>query len=76
MSSLEKRMAMHVRFLICGDCFWCASYLDPRSVGECPTCGSRMIEDMPVSANERYTFDQSPRGGVVLGFLPLPAQAA
>ena len=29
---------------------------------------------MPVSANERYTFDCNPRDGVVLGFLPLSVQ--
>ncbi|HEY7507996.1 MAG TPA: hypothetical protein VH677_02615 [Nitrososphaera sp.] len=69
------KIARHVRFLICDDCFWCASYF-AGSVAGCPACGSKMIEDMPVSANERYTFDCSQQGGVVLGFLPLSAQAA
>lgn len=65
-----------VRFLICNICFWCASYLDSRSVAACPSCKGSMIEDMPVSANERYTFGYNQREGVVLEFLPLSIQAA
>ncbi len=70
------RVASRVRFLICDDCFWCASYLDPRSVTACPSCKSSMIEDMPVSANERYTFDRNTREGMLLGFFPLSVQTA
>ena len=53
---MAERIARHVRFLICGDCFWCASYF-AGSVTGCLSCGSKMIDDMPVATNERYTFD-------------------
>lgn len=73
---LTKRIATEIRFFICDNCFWCASYLNPRLLAECPSCGGKTIENMPVSSNERYTFDYNQQDGVVLGFMPLSTQTA
>lgn len=59
------------RFLICNECFWCASYLDPGfAASSCPSCSAATVEDMLISPNERYTFDYSAGRGVVLEFAP------
>ncbi len=45
------------KFLVCGSCFWCASYINVRDTVEtCPSCMYGKVESMPLSDNEIYTF--------------------
>jgi hypothetical protein len=41
MVKLEK-IAMQVRFLLCGSCYWCASSVVDRSIEKCPACSGRL----------------------------------
>ncbi|AIC16678.1 hypothetical protein [Nitrososphaera viennensis] len=67
----ERSATRQARFLICNECFWCASCLDPGfAAGSCPSCNAAAVEGMPISPNERYTFDYSANSGVVLEFTP------
>lgn len=73
--SSQRRIAP-VNFVICNECFWCASLLlGLGSVERCPSCHKNALETVPVSSNERYAFDYSPTGGAVLEFSPVQTRA-
>ena len=37
-------------FLLCGSCYWCASYLSLRGTVEiCPSCMNGKVESMPIN---------------------------
>jgi hypothetical protein len=56
-------------FLLCGSCYWCASYFSLRGTVEiCPSCMNGKVESMPISDNEIYTFHYSATRGVTLEF--------
>jgi hypothetical protein len=56
-------------FLLCGSCYWCASYLSLRGTVEiCPSCKNGIVESMPISDNEIYTFHYNATRGVTLEF--------
>jgi hypothetical protein len=45
-------------FLLCGSCYWCASYLNLRGrVETCPSCMNGKVESLPISDNEIYTLE-------------------
>ncbi|MEM3160150.1 MAG: hypothetical protein QXJ74_05145 [Nitrososphaera sp.] len=37
-------------FIICDSCFWCASFIQARFLGSCPSCRSRRLSRMQVYA--------------------------
>ena len=40
-------------FLLCGSCFWCASYFKLHSIIEiCPSCKNGKVGSMPLSINQ------------------------
>jgi hypothetical protein len=41
MVKLEK-IAMQVRFLLCGSCYWCASSVAVRAIEKCSACSGRL----------------------------------
>ena len=56
-------------FLLCGSCYWCASYLNFRGTVEvCPSCINGKVESMPIYDNEIYTFHYNATRGVTLEF--------
>ena len=69
-TAIEKRITKNVRFMLCGSCYWCASYLDSREIGTCPVCRSGRVETIPVAGNEMYAFDYDEKRGVTVDFLP------
>jgi hypothetical protein len=68
--SAAKRSGESAYFIICNECFWCASLLVFEPVSACPSCSKSMIEVMPLASNERYAFDYSASTGVMLEFSP------
>jgi hypothetical protein len=45
-------------FLLCGSCYWCASYLNLRGrVETCPSCMNGKVESMPIFDKEIYTLE-------------------
>jgi len=58
-----------IHFLLCGSCFWCASYIDLRNtVEKCPSCMNGKVESMPLSDKEIYTFRYDAIRGVTFAF--------
>jgi hypothetical protein len=58
-----------INFLLCGACFWCASYLScTRTVTRCPTCDSDNVESLPISNDEVYTFSYNGNRGITLEY--------
>ena len=57
-------------FVICGSCYWCASYLSAVSkIHHCPVCNEiEKIESIPLAVGEKYTFDSNAKHGLVLDF--------
>ena len=40
-------------FLLCGSCFWCASYFKVHYIIQiCPSCMNGKVESMPLSINQ------------------------
>ena len=62
-------MCKETHFLLCGSCFWCASFLELRvAIDVCPSCMNGKVESMPLSDKEIYTFDYDPIHGVTSAF--------
>jgi hypothetical protein len=60
-------------FILCDNCYWCATYLDKTRIpGEntCPQCNANNNEltSFPIMANESFTFDHNDKRGVELEF--------
>jgi hypothetical protein len=68
--SKEIEVSDKINFLLCESCFWCASYFNNyrKVVTNCPICGSKKIESMPIWHDEFYTFNHDPKRGVIFGF--------
>jgi hypothetical protein len=68
--SKEIEVSDKINFLLCESCFWCASYFNnyTKLVTNCPTCGNKKIESMPISHDEVHTSSHDPKRGVTLGF--------
>jgi hypothetical protein len=58
-----------INFLLCGSCFWCASYFNSTTIlTRCPTCGNDNVESMPIATGEVYTFSHNKYRGITLEF--------
>jgi hypothetical protein len=68
--SKEIEVSDKINFLLCESCFWCASYLNNyrKVVTNCPICGNKNIESMPISHDEVHTSNHDPKRGVTLEF--------
>lgn len=65
-----------VNFVICNTCFWCASiysstylYTNNISIARCPLCFESGLELIPISKDESFRINYTPKAGVVLEFL-------
>ena len=75
--SKEIEVSDKINFLLCESCFWCASYLNNyrKVVTNCPICGNKNIESMPIS-HEVNTSCHDPKREVTLGFYKWRPQLA
>ena len=67
----EQHITFNERnFLICGSCFWCASYINKISsvLEACPSCKDVKIESVPISFDETYRLNYDTKRGVTLEF--------
>ena len=59
----------HPSFIICNNCFWCASVLvQPLLMSRCPLCAINMLKEIPVSANEKFQINQDDKRGLTNEF--------
>ena len=55
---LFTQTPLQPHFLLCGSCYWCASYFNLRGrVKTCPSCMNGKVESLPISDNEIYTLE-------------------
>jgi hypothetical protein len=59
-------------FVICDDCFWCASALNTRMhhIDTCPQC-RKAVSSLPLSIDEAYRYNYTPIRGIELEFYSL-----
>lgn len=56
-------------FLICQDCFWCAScFKADGNFRMCPLCRNGSIDSLPIFSNEYYRMELSANRNVELHF--------
>ncbi|MEO9362983.1 MAG: hypothetical protein ABI348_03690 [Nitrososphaera sp.] len=54
---------------MCPSCYWCATYfIADDSFPKCPTCGSVVIDSIPISESEFYSVNVTGNGSVELSF--------
>ena len=59
----------YASFIICNNCFWCASVLvQPSLMSRCPLCAINMLEEIPLSANEKFQIYQDDKRGLTIEF--------
>lgn len=66
--SRNKRISDGVDFVICDNCFWCASHLKGAYESRCLSCGSQIISAIPVMHNEKFVVEVDKKRGVTLSF--------
>ncbi|HKZ61153.1 MAG TPA: hypothetical protein VJZ68_01880 [Nitrososphaera sp.] len=56
-------------FLICDDCYWCASAITTRliDIDSCPQC-KKQVSSIPLADNERYTYNYDESHGEEVDF--------
>lgn len=66
---------LQIEFLICQECFWCASCFNMSkliasfSLGRCPICESAgSFDSIPIFSSEGYRYFRDDKKGVVLEF--------
>ncbi len=66
--SQRTRITGVVHFLICDNCFWCASIFGERFESICVSCGSRIVSAVPVMSNEKFLVEVDKKRGISLSF--------
>jgi hypothetical protein len=67
--SKKNEFGDKINFLLCGSCFWCASYFNyNEATTRCPACGCGNVESMPIATGEVYTFSHNRYRGITLEF--------
>jgi hypothetical protein len=66
--SRSRRITDVIHFLICDNCFWCASILGERYESKCLSCGSQIVSSVPVMSNEKFIVEVDKKRGISLSF--------
>jgi hypothetical protein len=66
----DTKMKWPRLFIMCDDCFWCASAIEIRSFDPdvCPLC-EKPLASLPISFDEAYRYIRTERRGIELEFL-------
>jgi hypothetical protein len=63
-----KRVSDVAHFLICDNCFWCASVLKVDYELKCQSCSNKITSMTPVMSNEKFAVEVDKKRGVTLSF--------
>ncbi len=63
-----QRLSHNISFLICDQCFWCASLLISNYQPKCQTCGHKILSAVPLAPNETFFIEIGPKRGVSIFF--------
>jgi hypothetical protein len=66
--SMDEQAKSNCYFLLCKECYWCASSLPvnlrvSNRIIKCPGCNYASIKLMPIFGNETYRIGYSEKGG-------------
>ena len=68
----REKLTDQIYFVICNSCYWCATYfginVSLSSPLVCHGCGLYNTELMPISTDESFRIDYSPKRGMELEF--------
>jgi hypothetical protein len=64
----SRRITDVIHFLICDNCFWCASILGEYYESKCLSCGSQIVSSVPVMSNEKFIVEVDKKRGISLSF--------
>lgn len=64
----KKTAAKKASFVICQDCYWCASCFKQNSLPECPACTGHNMDILPIFEGEHYQLEFSKKRSVNLMF--------
>jgi hypothetical protein len=70
-----QKLIPNPSFIICNDCFWCATVIQDAAVESCPNCATNTLEAIPLAADEKFTISHSERRGLTIEFLRRDAHA-
>ena len=69
-NGITKSSLKQPPFLLCGSCFWCASYINMRgTIEKCPACMDGKVESIPILDQEVCVFSYDAIRGVTLEFI-------
>lgn len=63
-----QRLSHNVSFLICDQCFWCASLLISNYPLKCQACGHKILSAVSLAPNETFFIEIGPKRGVSIFF--------
>ena len=68
----REKYTDQIYFVICNSCYWCATYfgidISLSSPLVCHGCGLHNTELMPISTDESFRIEYSPKRGMELEF--------
>ena len=69
LTSIEQPLPKTKLFLLCDNCYWCASVFKTRliEIESCPQC-QKQVSSIPLADNETYTYNYDISHGVVVDF--------
>ena len=69
------RISRNVTFVVCGSCFWAASFLEGKMAERCLACQSVNVDAIPVAGDEAYIYDYDTKRGIMMDFTRAKASA-
>lgn len=63
-----QRLSHNVSFLLCDQCFWCASLLISNYPLKCQACGHKILSAVSLAPNETFFIEIGPKRGVSIFF--------
>jgi hypothetical protein len=65
--NVNRQHTKYKTFVICDNCFWCASFLVKDYDNACPECG-KPVSVTTLGQNEGYRYDYNNERGIELEF--------
>jgi hypothetical protein len=63
-----QKVSNSANFVICDNCFWCASCLSGIYESKCLSCGRPIISATPIVRNETFMVEVDKKRGITLSF--------
>lgn len=68
LSAKKQRLSYAPSFIICDQCFWCATLLTSNYQLKCQSCGHKIPSAVSIAVNETFSLEIGPKRGITLSF--------